>query len=69
MTQSARIMSAIDRMKPGFRALVHEYGAVIVSRMIGEGYTDAAKLRLELEGWRTGRQAQWMAEIPYRKAG
>lgn len=54
-------MTAVDGLSPDFRALVHEFGAVIVSRMIGDGYEDAAALRSILEGWRDRRQAQWLA--------
>jgi hypothetical protein len=66
--ESARVMSAVDRMKPKFRTLVHEYGAVIVSRMVAEGYTDPDRLRAELETWRSRRQDEWMSAIPFRKA-
>jgi hypothetical protein len=53
-------MSAIDRMPKGFRALVHEYGAVIVDKMMADGYSDPDELRTVLEGWRERRQDQWL---------
>ena len=58
---SVRVMSAIDRMPQGFRALVHEFGAVIVDRMMADGYDDPAELRRVLESWRERRQAEWLA--------
>jgi hypothetical protein len=57
---SIRVMSAIDRMPKGFRALVHEFGAVIVDKMMADGYSDPAALRTILEGWRERRQDQWL---------
>lgn len=56
MTDSARIMTAIDKMKPAMRALVHEYGFVIVRDMINDGYRDPVALRPLLETWRQRRQ-------------
>jgi hypothetical protein len=58
---SVRVMRAIDRMPPGFRALVHEFGATIVDRMRADGYSDPSALRTVLEGWRERRQAEWLA--------
>jgi hypothetical protein len=58
---SLRVMSVIDRMPQGFRALVHEFGAIIVDRMMADGYDDADALRPVLEGWRERRQAEWLA--------
>jgi hypothetical protein len=49
-------MAAIDRLPADFRALVHEYGWVIVRDMRADGHCDAAKLRGELETWRRRRQ-------------
>jgi hypothetical protein len=57
---SAKVMAAIDRMQPKFRALVHEFGAQIVSRMIGDGYSDAVQLKKALETWRERRQKAWL---------
>lgn len=57
---SARIMAAIDGLDPSFRKLVHEYGIVPVSRMIGEGYDNADELRNVLETWRERRQQKWL---------
>lgn len=59
-SNSARVMSAIDRMPKGFRALVHEFGAVIVDKMMADGYSDPNELRTVLEGWRERRQDQWL---------
>jgi hypothetical protein len=53
-------MAAIDRMPQGFRALVHEYGAVIVDKMMADGYSDPDELRAVLEGWRERRQDEWL---------
>jgi hypothetical protein len=58
--QSVQVMSVIDRMSPGFRALVHEFGAVIVDKMMAEGYRDPAGLRPILETWRERRQDEWL---------
>jgi len=55
---SVKVMAAIDAMTPPFRALVHEFGAVIVSRMIGEGYANANELRDVLNTWRHRRQEE-----------
>jgi hypothetical protein len=57
---SVRLMKSIDKLKPGMRALVHEFGAVIVGEMIGDGYHDAAALRPVLEQWRSKRQQEWL---------
>ena len=53
---SVAVMRPIDDLRPGFRALVHEYGAVIVLKMIGEGYERPEELRPVLETWRERRQ-------------
>jgi hypothetical protein len=58
---SARVMSRIDRMPKGFRALVHEFGFNIVAAMMDDGYDDPSQLRTVLEGWRDRRQAEWLA--------
>jgi hypothetical protein len=50
-------MRLIDDLRPAFRALVHEYGAVIVLKMIAEGYNHPEQLRPVLETWRERRQA------------
>lgn len=57
---SARVMAAVDGMRPEFRSLVHEFGVVIVSRMVAEGYDDADALKDVLETWRERRQDQWL---------
>jgi hypothetical protein len=59
---SIAIMVAIDCLAPEFRKLVHEYGAVPVSRMIGEGYDDPDELRDALETWRQRRQDKLLAD-------
>lgn len=53
-------MQALDGLSPKFRSLVHEFGAQIVSRMIGDGYEDADELRDALETWRERRQDEWL---------
>jgi hypothetical protein len=53
---SIEVMRPIDDLRPGFRALVHEYGAVIVLKMIAEGYDRPEDLRPVLETWRERRQ-------------
>ena len=58
---SVKVMASIDALKPDFRALVHEFGARIVDRMMADGYDDAAALRAVLEGWRERRQETWLA--------
>jgi hypothetical protein len=54
------MMAALDALSPAFRALVHDFGAQIVSRMIGDGYENAAELRGVLETWRERRQEEWL---------
>ena len=58
---SIAVMRPIDDLRPAFRALVHEYGAVIVLKMIGEGYERPEELRPVLETWRERRQETWLA--------
>lgn len=58
---STRVMSQIDRMSQGFRALVHEFGFTIVDAMMNDGYDDPGELRNVLESWRDRRQAEWLA--------
>lgn len=53
---SLAVMRPLDDLHPAFRALVHEYGAVIVLRMIAEGYMKPEQLRPVLETWRERRQ-------------
>lgn len=57
---SVTVMRPLDGLKPPMRALVHEFGAAIVSRMIGDGYDDAAQLRDALVTWRERRQDEWL---------
>ena len=51
-------MAPIDKLNPAFRALVHEFGAVIVLQMIGQGYDKPDDLRPVLETWRERRQTE-----------
>jgi hypothetical protein len=60
-------MAAIDRLPEDFRALVHEFGWIIVRDMRADGHRDAVKLRRELEAWRARKQDEWAAEIPYQR--
>lgn len=53
---AVRVMAIVDRMKPGMKALVHEYGFTVVNGMIADGYRDPDALRPELESWRERRQ-------------
>lgn len=62
---SIEFMEIMDRMPPNWRALVHEFGWIIVRDMRADGHRDAAKLREELEAWRERQQERWLAEIPY----
>jgi hypothetical protein len=57
---SAAIMDAIDAMEPEWRALVHEFGVVIVSEIMGEANT-VEEGREMLNYWRSRRQEQWLA--------
>jgi hypothetical protein len=54
--QSTKVMAAIDRLSPDFRTLVHEFGAIIVTRMMADGYSDAKALRDALVTWRERQQ-------------
>ena len=58
---SIAVMRPIDDLRPGFRALVHEYGALIVLKMIAEGYERPEELRPVLQTWRERRQETWLA--------
>jgi hypothetical protein len=58
---ACRVMVVVDAMPREFRALVHEFGAVIVDRMMAEGYRDPHVLRPVLETWRERRQNEWLA--------
>lgn len=63
---SVSVMRPIDGLKPAFRALVHEFGAVIVLRMMADGYDNADALHKVLDGWRERRQLE-CATIAYLK--
>jgi hypothetical protein len=58
MTDSDRVMTAVDKLSPAMRALVHDFGFVIVRDMINDGYRDPAELRPLLDGWRARRQTE-----------
>lgn len=62
MTDSDRVMAAIDKLSPAMRMLVHEFGFVIVRDMINDGYRDPVALRGLLEGWRARRQAELLSD-------
>jgi len=49
-----------ERVTPEWRALMHEYGFVIVAKMLDEGYRNAAGAREELEVWRDRCQERWL---------
>jgi len=61
-------MEFVDRLKPAMRALVYEFGFDVVHGMLGDGWSDADKLRAELEAWRERRQGEWLSEIPYARS-
>jgi hypothetical protein len=54
-------MDYVDGLSPAFRKLVYEFGLIIVSNMISEGYTRPAQLKSILEAWRSRRQEEWLA--------
>lgn len=58
--ESSLNMRAVDSLSSDFRALVHEFGLVIVAKMINDGYENAQELRGLLETWRERRQQQWL---------
>lgn len=60
LPECVAVMSDIDSMPTEFRALVREFGYVIVRDMRAEGYNDADQLRSLLEVWRFRRQEQWL---------
>lgn len=53
--RSEDVMRCIDAMTPAQRALVYEYGFVIVLSMINEGY-NANQLKPLLRQWRKQQQ-------------
>lgn len=53
-------MQSIDKMSRPMRELVREFGHMIVSAMIEDGYRNAKELRPLLETWRERRQEQWL---------
>jgi hypothetical protein len=58
--ESVVIMTAIDDMKPPMRALVREYGYLIVQVLIADGHKDPFEMAELLEEWRRRRQEQWL---------
>lgn len=62
---SIAIMSHLDRMRPAMRQLVHEFGFVIVTKMLEHagGSVDAESLRADLEAWRERRQEQLLSDV------
>lgn len=67
---SVAIMSRIDAMKPAMRALVHEFGFVIVAKSLDLAgrSVNADALRSDLETWRERRQEEWLRTDYMRKA-
>lgn len=57
---SFELMQSIDRLSKPMRDLVREYGHMIVSAMIDDGYRNARELKPLLETWRERRQEQWL---------
>jgi hypothetical protein len=59
--RSIEVMRTMDeRVTPEWRSLMHEYGFVIVAKMLDEGYRNAAAARDELEIWRDRQQERWL---------
>jgi len=58
---SRDVMAAADRLPAEWRALVHEYGLVIVLALWDEGHRDASEVEPMLQSWRESRQDQWLA--------
>ena len=58
--KSAAIMDHVVSMSKPMRMLVHEYGYVIVSAMIDDGYNDPFELFDLLDTWRSRRQEEWL---------
>lgn len=57
---SVEVMTVVDSFPPEWRALVHEFGAAIVSEIYFEAQ-DAEDGRQMLEYWRSQLQAKWLA--------
>ena len=60
-TDSVKLMAWVDKRTPAMRALIHEFGLVVVADMYTDGHTRAAELRPILESWRSRRQEEWLA--------
>jgi hypothetical protein len=60
---SVLIMDHIDRMKPWMRALVREYGYLIIREILADadGPLDPFQLADQLQTWRERRQEAWLA--------
>jgi hypothetical protein len=62
-------MADIDRMPPARRALVYEFGYVIVRQTEG---MKISKQRAHLETWRANRQREWLSTdyiVPRKRWG
>lgn len=59
---SVAMMNHIDGMKPWLRALVREYGYMIIRDVLAEaeGPLDPFVLADQLQTWRERRQEQWL---------
>lgn len=60
-SESVEMMLDIDRLKPRMRALVYEYGAVIVGAMLDDGARDVDQMEIDLKFWRWRKQEEWLA--------
>jgi hypothetical protein len=59
---SAKIMSEIDALSPDWRALVHEFGLLMVRAIRNEwGEQGIEMCRFQLDAWRARRQVEWLA--------
>ena len=58
---SVEIFRWVDALRKGMRALVYEFGVVVVMNMWCEGYSKAKELRPWLEVWRTRRQDELLS--------
>lgn len=58
--ECVEMMQAVDEMPPEWRALVHEYGGLVVREMYDDG-TDVLYAEVMLEQRRERKQAEWFA--------
>jgi hypothetical protein len=61
------MVDEFDRLPRPWRDLVNDFGWIIVRDMRADGHRNAAKLREELEAWRSRQQERWLSEIPYER--